>query len=139
MKILVIDDDPAMTDLLKLILEPTEACVITSNSGSTGFERFKEIKPDIVILDLLMPDMDGWQVCTAIRAISRIPIIILSVLNNPGLVARALDMGADDFLIKPVKSAILIAHINNLTRRGLEINSHTAPLKTESIYINNKS
>jgi DNA-binding response OmpR family regulator len=139
MKILVIDDDPAMTDLLKLILEPTEAHVITSNSGSAGLERFKEIKPDIVILDLLMPEMDGWQVCAAIRAISRVPIIILSVLNNPGLVARALDMGADDFLIKPVKSAILVAHINNLTRRGLEVNAHTTPLKTESLFVNNKS
>lgn len=135
MKILVIDDDPAMTDLLNLILEPTEATVITSNSGVNGVEKFKATNPDIVILDLLMPGMDGWQVCTEIRSISRVPIMILSVLNNPGLVARALDMGADDFLVKPVKSAVLIAHINNLTRRSPEINPNTSPLKKETLSI----
>jgi DNA-binding response OmpR family regulator len=138
MKILVIDDDQAMTDLLTLMLEPTEASVISSNSGASGLERFKETNPDIVVLDLIMPGMDGWQVCKAIREISRIPIMILSVLNNPGLVARALDMGADDFLVKPVKSAVLIAHINNLTRRGSEFNPNTAPLKTEAGVSNNR-
>ncbi|MHC1740004.1 MAG: PleD family two-component system response regulator [Anaerolineaceae bacterium] len=136
MKILVIDDDPAMTELLKLILEPTEATVITSNSGISGLKRFKETNPDIVVLDLLMPEMDGWQVCTTIREVSRVPIMILSVLNNPGLVARALDMGADDFLVKPVKSAVLIAHINNLTRRGSELNPNTTPLKSDSLMVN---
>jgi two-component system KDP operon response regulator KdpE len=138
MKILVIDDDPAMTDLLKLMLEPTTATVITSNSGSAGLLRFKETNPDIVILDLIMPEMDGWHVCEAIREISRVPVMILSVLNNPGLVARALDMGADDFLVKPVKSAVLVAHINNLTRRTAEVNANTTPMKTEMLCVNNK-
>lgn len=136
MKILVIDDDQAMTELLKLMLEPTEARVITSNSGASGLQKFNEFKPDIVILDLIMPGMDGWQVCQAIRENSRVPIMILSVLDNPGLVARALDMGADDFLVKPVKSAVLIAHLNNLTRRSSEVNPHTAPLKSEFLFVN---
>jgi DNA-binding response OmpR family regulator len=137
MKILVIDDDLVMTELLKLILEPTEARVITANSGINGLNKFHETKPDMVILDLIMPDMDGWQVCQAIREISRVPIMILSVLNNPGLVARALDMGADDFLVKPVKSTVLIAHLNNLTRRSPEMNPDTSPLVSRSSYINN--
>ena len=136
MKILVIDDDQAMTELLKLMLEPTEARVITSNSGASGLQKFNEFKPDIVILDLIMPGMDGWQVCQAIRENSRVPIMILSVLDNPGLVARALDMGADDFLVKPVKSAVLIAHLNNLTRRSSEVNPHTTPLKSEFLFVN---
>ena len=136
MKILVIDDDPVMTELLKLILEPTQARVITSNSGVNGLNKFHETNPDLVVLDLIMPDMDGWQVCQAIREISRVPIMILSVLNNPGLVARALDMGADDFLVKPVKSAVLIAHLNNLTRRSPEINPDTTPLVSSSTYAN---
>jgi two-component system KDP operon response regulator KdpE len=138
MKILVIDDDPAMTDLLKLMLEPTTATVITSNSGSAGLLRFKETNPDIVILDLIMPEMDGWHVCEAIREISRVPVMILSVLNNPGLVARALDMGADDFLVKPVKSAVLVAHINSLTRRTAEVNANATPMKNEMLFVNNK-
>jgi DNA-binding response OmpR family regulator len=137
MKILVIDDDPVMTELLKLILEPTEARVITANSGVNGLNKFHETKPDMVILDLIMPDMDGWQVCQAIREISRVPIMILSVLDNPGLVARALDMGADDFLVKPVKSTVLIAHLNNLTRRSPEINPDTSPLVSHTSYIHN--
>lgn len=138
MKILVIDDDPVMTELLKLILEPTQARVITSNSGVNGLNKFHETNPDLVVLDLIMPDMDGWQVCQAIREISRVPIMILSVLNNPGLVARALDMGADDFLVKPVKSAVLIAHLNNLTRRSPEINPDTTPLVSNSTTYANK-
>ncbi len=133
MKILVIDDDPAMTDLLRLMLEPTEAKISMAGSGAYGLKQLKEINPDIIILDLVMPEMDGWQVCQEIREISRVPIMILSVLDNPGLVARALDMGADDYLVKPVKSATLIAHINNLTRRSTDLNPNTSPLKIEKI------
>lgn len=133
MKILVIDDDPAMTDIMRLMLEPTEAKVITAHSGDFGIEKLKSENPDIVLLDLMMSGMDGWQVCEKIREISRVPIMILSVLDNPGLVARALDMGADDYLIKPVKSTTLIAHINNLTRRNLDLNPNTSPLKLDSI------
>lgn len=132
MKILVIDDDPAMTDILKMILEPTEARVIAANSGVNGLQKLQELNPDIVVLDLMMPDMDGWQVCETVRRISRVPLMILSVLDNPGLIARALDMGADDYLVKPVKSAVLIAHINNLTRRSPELNPNTTPLKVDA-------
>jgi len=135
MKILVIDDDSAMTDLLNLMLAPTEAKVLTANSGDSGVQQLRTHNPDVVILDLIMPGLDGWQVCQEIRSISRVPILILSVLDNPGLVARALDMGADDFLEKPVKSSVLIAHINNLTRRGTEINPNTTPLKREALAI----
>jgi two-component system, OmpR family, KDP operon response regulator KdpE len=117
MKILVIDDDPSMTDLLRMVLTAKNENVITANSGALGISLLKENKPDIVLLDLMMPEMDGWQVTTAIRKFSSVPILILSVLDNPGLVAKALDAGADDYLIKPVPSGVLIAHINNLTKR----------------------
>ena len=135
MKILVIDDDPAMTELIKLMLQHTEAQIITAHSGEDGLSKLTGYNPDIVLLDLVMSEMDGWQVCEKIRSISRVPIMILSVLDNPGLVARALDMGADDYMVKPVKSAILIAHINNLTRRNVELNPHTSPLKMDSLSI----
>jgi len=117
MKILVIDDDPAMTELLKLLLEPTQADLLTSNSGEEGVRLVKEQTPDIVILDLMMPKVDGWQVCKAIREFSSMPILVLSALDSPGVVATALDAGADDYLIKPVPSGVLIAHINNLLKR----------------------
>jgi two-component system response regulator ResD len=73
--------------------------------------------PDVIILDLMMPGMDGWQVCSQIRTFSSVPILILSALHSPGLVASALDAGADDYLVKPVPSGVLIAHLNKLTRR----------------------
>ena len=134
MKILVIDDDPAMTDLLKLILVSTDAEIITANSGSEGLRKVRDFSPTIVILDLMMPDKDGWQITSEIRTFSKVPILILSVIDNPGLVARALDAGADDYLIKPAARNILIAHINNLTRRMMPAES-APPLhvKAESL------
>ena len=117
MKIIVIDDDPAMTELLQLLLQPTSSEIYTANSGPVGIDLIKEHKPDVVVLDLMMPDMDGWQVCKKIREFSDVPVLVLSALDNPGVVAEALDAGADDYLIKPVASGVLIAHINKLLRR----------------------
>ena len=118
MRILVIDDDPAMTDLLELLLTPAAAEVVTANSGPDGIRLAKEIKPDIITLDLMMPDINGWKVAQTIREFSKVPILILSALDSPGLVAAALDAGADDYLIKPVPSSVLLAHINKLVRRN---------------------
>jgi len=118
MKILVIDDDPAMTELLKLLLQQAASEVLTANSGRDGVSLAKLHGPDVVILDLMMPEMDGWKVCKLIREFSRVPILILSALDSPGMVARALDAGADDYLIKPVPSGVLIAHLNTLVRRA---------------------
>jgi len=117
MKILVIDDDPAMTELLKLLLEHASSNVFTANSGPEGILLAKNETPDVIILDLMMPDMNGWQVCKAVREFSKVPILILSALDSPGLVAAALDAGADDYLIKPVPSSVLVAHLHTLVRR----------------------
>ncbi len=118
MKVLVIDDDPAFTDLLKILLEPASSNVIAANCGVDGIDLAKTDLPDIIILDLMMPEMDGWEVCRSIREFSPVPILILSALDSPGMVAAALDAGADDYLIKPVTSGVLIAHINKLIRRN---------------------
>jgi DNA-binding response OmpR family regulator len=126
MKILVIDDDPAMTDLLKLLLEPASTDILTANSGPDGILLAKTKAPEVIILDLMMPDMNGWQVCKAVREFSKVPILILSALDSPGLVAAALDAGADDYLIKPVPSSVLMAHIQNLVRRTRLSTNHTA-------------
>ncbi len=136
MKILVIDDDPAMTDLLKLILVSTDAEIITANSGSEGLQKIKTNCPSMVILDLMMPDMDGWAITSEIRKFSSVPVLILSVIDNPGLVARALDAGADDYLIKPAARNILIAHINNLTRRTVTATGDPSQLQisAQTIY-----
>jgi DNA-binding response OmpR family regulator len=118
MKILVIDDDPSMTDLLKVLLAPTGALILTSLSGQDGLLQISQHNPDVIILDLMMPELDGWKVCQKVRETNKTPILILSALDNPGTVASALDAGADDYLIKPVTSGVLIAHINKLVRRN---------------------
>jgi len=117
-KILAIDDDTAMTELLALLLQSSEFEITTVNSGKEGIDLVRKTKPNIILLDLMMPDMDGWETCKRIREFSDIPIVILSALNNPGMVASALDAGADDYLIKPVPSSLLVAHIRTLTRRS---------------------
>ena len=115
--VLIIDDDTAITDLLSVLLKANSFDALVANSGREGLRMIREQAPRIVILDLMMPDMDGWQVCKAARDFTSIPILILSALNEPSIVASVLDLGADDFLVKPVPSAVLVAHLNKLARR----------------------
>jgi DNA-binding response OmpR family regulator len=116
-KILVIDDDTAITELMSMLLKTFGFDVITTNSGEEGINLTRESNPNVVLLDLMMPDVDGWQVCKAIRQYSSVPILILSAINDPRMVASVLDVGADDFLVKPVPSGVLVAHIKKLVRR----------------------
>jgi DNA-binding response OmpR family regulator len=110
-----------MTDLLRLILSPIQAAIFTTNSAPDGIKLAAEQDPDIIILDLMMPEIDGWEVCRIVRESSNVPILIMSAIDNPGLIAKALDAGADDFLVKPVPSGVLIAHIHNLTRPRAQV------------------
>jgi len=133
LKVLAIDDDPAMTELLTLLLKTHGFMVLTANTGEDGVAITKKDLPDVILLDLMMPGMDGWEVCKTIRTFNNVPILVLSALDNPGMIARALDAGADDYLVKPVPSGVLIAHLNKLTRRtnmnnGIKFEPHTAPL-----------
>ena len=116
-KVLVIDDDKAITELLSMLLKTHDFEVVTSNSGCEGIQLVKDTNPNAVLLDLMMPDKDGWEVCKTIRKFSNVPILILSALNDPGMIASVLDAGADDYLVKPVPSGTLVAHIKKLVRR----------------------
>ena len=116
-KILVIDDDVAITELMSMLLKTHGFDVITTNIGAEGVELARKNTPNVILLDLMMPDMDGWQVCAAIREFSNIPILILSAINDPSVVASVLDAGADDFLVKPVPSSVLVAHIRKMVRQ----------------------
>lgn len=117
-KIIVIDDDTAVTDLLSVLLESNGFEVHVTNSSTEGMNMIRQGGYDLVILDLMMPDMDGWEICKEVRSFSQVPIIVLSALNDPSMVASVLDAGADDYLTKPTPSRILVAHINRLTRRN---------------------
>jgi DNA-binding response OmpR family regulator len=115
--VLAIDDDNAITELLAMLLRTHGYEVLTANDGEEGVKFIKEKTPHVVVLDLMMPGMDGWQVCKRVRAFSNVPIVILSALDDPAMIASALDAGADDYLVKPVSSSILVAHLNRLIRR----------------------
>jgi len=117
-KIIVIDDDTAVTDLLSVLLKSHGYEVRATNNSTDGLSLIREEEFDLVILDLMMPEMDGWEICKEVRSFSQVPIIVLSALNDPSMVASVLDAGADDYLTKPTPSRILVAHINRLTRRN---------------------
>jgi len=121
--IIVIDDDTAVTDLMSVLLKTHGFEVQATNNSIDGLNLIREGDFDLVILDLMMPEMDGWEVCKEVRKFSQVPIIVLSALNDPSMVASVLDAGADDYLTKPTPSRVLVAHINRLTRRN-----GTAPL-----------
>lgn len=117
-KILVIDDDSAVTDLLSVLLRSQGFDVTATNSSSDGLGLVRDNEPDLIILDLMMPEIDGWEVCRSVRTYSQVPIIVLSALNDPSMVASVLDAGADDYLTKPTPSRVLVAHINRLLKRN---------------------
>ncbi len=106
-----------MTELTAMLLQTHGFHVLTANFARDAIQIVREKQPQAVILDLMMPDMDGRQVCKTIRDFSNVPIIILSALNDPETVASALDSGADDYLVKPVPSDVLAAHLNRLIKR----------------------
>jgi two-component system KDP operon response regulator KdpE len=127
-KVLVIDDDEAITELLSMLLKTHGFDVITTNSGVEGIKFAQERHPHVILLDLMMPDKDGWEVCKMVRTFSNVPILVLSALNDPRMVASVLDVGADDFLVKPVPSSILVAHLRKLVRRTGAFHAVTKPL-----------
>lgn len=122
--VLTIDDDTAITELLAMLLRTHGYEVFTANNGEEGIKAIGELNPHVVVLDLMMPGLDGWQVCKQVRAFSDVPIVILSALDDPTMIASALDAGADDYLVKPVSSSILVAHLNRLIRRTGALDMH---------------
>jgi len=116
-RILIIDDDWETTELFKLLLEPNQFEVVTANSGQQGVMLASEMDPDVIMVDLIMPEMNGLKVCDEIRKFSNVPILMLTAISKPGTLSEVLEHGADDYLIKPVKSSVLTAHLKRLVRR----------------------
>jgi len=125
-EVLLIDDDPDLSIMLRTLLKGQDFQLRAVFSGEEGVEACEASPPDVVILDLLMPGMDGWEVCERIRESSDVPILILSALGSPGSVARALDAGADDYLIKPVHASLLASRLRTLVRRRLKLEGERA-------------
>ena len=116
-KILTIDDDRNICEAIKLYLENEGYDVATANDGLEGIDKFKTYEPDLVLLDIMMPQKDGWQVCREIREISSKPIIMLSAKGEVIDRVVGLELGADDYMEKPFDMKELLARIRVVLRR----------------------
>ena len=115
--VLIVEDDRNIAELLQLYLEKEGYAVITAEDGGKGLEKFRTIKPDLVLLDVMMPVMDGWAVCKAIRAESQVPIIMLTAKSETDDKVSGLKSGADDYITKPFEMKEVLARIEAVLRR----------------------
>jgi len=117
-RILVIDDDPELVELIRLIFEREGAEVYTAGNGQEGICQFGLCRPDLILLDVMMPTLDGWETCRLFRGFTDVPIIFLTVLNKEQDVVRGLNSGAADYVTKPFKPSILLARARAALRSG---------------------
>lgn len=118
MKVLIVEDDLALSDVLAFTLRRAGYEVSTADDGLAALAAFDRDSPDLVILDLNLPRLDGLSVCGRIRAQSAAPIIILSVRDGDEAVVRGLEMGADDYIVKPFSPTQLVARVRAVLRRA---------------------
>jgi DNA-binding response OmpR family regulator len=116
-RILLIDDETKLTGPLKSAFERDGYQISVANDGHTGLSLALIEKPDVVVLDVMMPGLDGWQVCQALRQHSSVPIIMLTALDDPVDRIRGLELGADDYLVKPFSYHEVEAHVRAMLRR----------------------
>ena len=116
-KVLIVDDDEHIVELIKLYMDKEGFDTVTANNGKKAVELFKSEAPAIVILDVMMPEMDGWQVCREIRRVSNIPIIMLTAKGETFDKVLGLELGADDYILKPFDSKELVARVRAVLRR----------------------
>lgn len=132
-KILVVDDDPRFLRLVEQALTPKGYEVLLAGSGQEGLRLLYHHRPDLVLLDVVMPKMDGWQVCERIRDVSDVPIIMLTGKRmDEEDIASGLDHGADEYLIKPIGNRELVARVRAVLRRA-ELASRQ-PIMKEAAY-----
>ena len=125
--VLIVEDDRNIQELLQMYLEKEGYAVTVANDGGQGLAKFRSIKPDLVLLDVMMPVMDGWAVCKAIRADAQTPIIMLTAKGETDDKVTGLKSGADDYVTKPFEMKELLARIEAVLRR-----TGSAPVEEKS-------
>src|SRR4030081_1181587 len=116
-RVLVVDDDPALAEMLGIVLRSEGFLPSFVAEGERALSAFREARPDIVLLDLMLPGMSGIDVCRAIRAESGIPIVMLTAKSDTVDVVLGLESGGDDYIVKPFQSKVLIARVRARVRR----------------------
>ena len=130
-KALVIEDDKNIAELLRLYLEKDGFEVSIASDGGQGLRLAGEVEPDVILLDIMLPVMDGWQVCKEIRRNSQVPIIMLTAKGETFDKVSGLEMGADDYVTKPFEVKELIARIHAVMRRA---DGNAAPPEKKLVY-----
>ena len=116
-KILVVDDDKNICELLRLYLEKEGYSVILAHDGEEALIKFETLHPELVLLDIMLPGLDGWQVCREIRKKSQTPIIMLTAKGETFDKVLGLELGADDYVVKPFDTKEIIARVKAVLRR----------------------
>jgi two-component system, OmpR family, response regulator ArlR len=117
-KVLLIDDDQELGEIVKVILQPVDIVLFQAHSGLEGLRKLYEIHPDLIIMDITMPGMDGFELCTRIRELSGVPILMLTARAAESDLLRAFSLGVDDFVKKPFNKNELEARVRALLRRS---------------------
>ncbi|RFU67490.1 DNA-binding response regulator [Peribacillus saganii] len=132
-KVLLVDDEIRMLDLLELYLAPHGFSCIKKNSGSDALSFLRKEEADLVILDVMMPEMDGWETCEKIRQFSSVPIIMLTARSADEEMVKGLKKGADDYVTKPFNEEVLLARMEALLRRTNNIPKNNLSFKGLSL------
>ncbi len=119
-RVLIVDDDQALSEMLSIVLRQEDLDVTHVADGSAALATFRDVRPDLVLLDVMLPGLDGMEVCRRIRAESGVPIVMLTARTDTVDVVVGLESGADDYVVKPFKPQELIARVRARLRRGDE-------------------
>ena len=136
-KVVVVEDDINIAELLRLYLEKDGFAVTVTHDGQEGLRAAEEQQPDLVMLDIMLPGMDGWQVCKRLRQTSKVPIIMLTAKGETEDKVQGLEMGADDYIVKPFEVKELLARIHAVLRRtGEDMPQQGKKLTFDKLIIN---
>ena len=136
-KILIVDDDSNICELLRLYLEKDGFETIIANDGEAAIAKFNLTEPDLILLDIMLPKLDGWQVCRTIRKTSNVPIIMLTAKGETFDKILGLDLGADDYVTKPFDSKEVVARVRAVLRRTANDDENTEKIvKYDKLIIN---
>lgn len=135
-KILIVDDDKNIAELLKIYLEKENFTTVTAFDGKEAIALFEQEHPDLVLLDVMLPKLDGWQVCRQIRESSSTPVIMLTAKGETFDKVLGFDLGCDDYVVKPFDTKEVVARVKAVLRRSQPLTNEKKELIFENLSIN---